>query len=176
MIYRRTEKVGIDLPIDKISKRLYSVLSLQWSNIDVYGRVYRNPKDGKVVPEWYVSDGDYKEVLMDDSRGAIIFFDVDPKIEMKTGSYGVAKVDIIVYTNLSKIKNLSERLDHEVHKDLMSILKPKPYGFEIDKLYTTIEKVYSEFKGVSKMLLNKDLSRYHHFKVSGSLSFSTNNC
>lgn len=176
MNYIKSDSTGIDAVIAKLQKKLYDKLAPDWGNIDGYGRIYRNAKDGKVYPEYYDSDGNYHDVLMDDSKNAIFFFDVHPDIKSVTHNFEVATVDIIVFVNLDEIKGLQQRQDQEIRKDFSKILRYKPYNYEVKKIDLTIDRVYSQFKGIPELLKNKDMSYYHHFKVSGSLSYSTNNC
>lgn len=175
MNFVKTSPVGIDIPIRKLQTRIYNVLC-DWGDIDGYGRVYRNPKKDRVIPEFYKGDGDYQEVLINDCRDSIFFFDMHPETDVSNRDYATTRLDIIFYVNLKNLIGLTDRQDEEVRNRVIQILKSKPYNYRMEKMYTTIDKVYSEFKGVAEILKNKDMSYYHHFRISGLISYRASNC
>lgn len=178
MNYLKDDNVGIDTVIKKLQKGLYAHLDSEWrlSTIDGYGRVYRNPRDGNVIPEFYINQGEYREVLMNDLVNTLFFFDVHPDATINNGNYGLSKVDIIVFVDLKSVYGDFYRKDEEARNTVISFFSKKPYNFETTRITHTIDKVYSEFKGIAEVLKNKDMSRYHHFKLSGNLSYNATNC
>ena len=57
---------GIDIEIEKIRKHLLK--NLGWLGVEMVGRAYKNiSKEGKLVPEVYIGNGEYKEILTNDS-------------------------------------------------------------------------------------------------------------
>lgn len=178
MNHVKDENVGVDIVIRKLQIGLYAHLESNWnsSNIDGYGRIYRNPKNDRIIPEFYIKKGEYREVLMSDMVNSIFFFDVNPDISINTGAFATANVDIIVYVDLKSIYGDYYRKDEEARNQVISYFSNKPYDFRTQRITHTIDNVYSEFKGVAKTLKNKDMSRYHHFKLSGTLTYQSNNC
>ena len=76
MNYLKQNTTGVDTVIKGLQKYLYDNLKQKWcfNDFEGYGRVYKNKKNGKVMPEYYTSDKEYKEVLLDDRLQGIMFF------------------------------------------------------------------------------------------------------
>ena len=67
--------IGIDVPISRLVQIFTNHL---WTGlgVDYFGRVYRNERDGGVIPEVFDWDKqDYIEVLQNDNKVGTVFFD-----------------------------------------------------------------------------------------------------
>lgn len=136
MIYIKTYPIGIDLNIQKLQTKLYNKLSDLWDcEVDAYGRVYvDNYKDG-VKPLVYVGQGDYKELLFDDTiNGVHFFFIVDDTVNKIQGKdLYEADVDIIfLINNIYSVKrDISHFADEEIKEDIRGIING---DFEIQSI------------------------------------------
>ena len=114
-----TTPVGIDVEIQRQQQRLAAKL---WTgkNYESYGHAFINVKeDGSNVPEVFVNNIDYKDVLTDDKNDAISFFIVDDNM---SGNSMAMSVDVKLYfiVNLAKIyPTLTHRAVEESHRDAL---------------------------------------------------------
>ena len=83
MLYTKEHPKGLDVLIQKLQTKIYK--SLKTDKIEGYGRVYLNDDNGKIVPEYYLDNGEYKEVLLNDRLTASFFFFEDG-VTKKTSS------------------------------------------------------------------------------------------
>lgn len=110
---------GIDVPISK----QVNIFEEMWrgKNTVVYGRVFRNERDGQEIPE-ALSGSEYSEVLIDDTKDGICFFDVRPARIFIGGNYQ-ADVDIYFAVNLDKLyPDVTERATEYLLDDVLSNL------------------------------------------------------
>lgn len=70
-VYAKSNPVGIDKRILRIQNKLDE---LDWGNIDVYGKLYINQKNGERIAEAYVGNGEYSEIFVDDRKTAVFGF------------------------------------------------------------------------------------------------------
>jgi hypothetical protein len=116
---------GIDIPIDEcvtlFTSRLWTKTTRQF-----YGRIFRNEiEPGRIVPEYYASANEYTEVLFDDTKAAMCFFDaIQP--EPMTGMMYKYNVRCCVMVNLTTIypdysrNEASQRAKNDIHNILTS--------------------------------------------------------
>ena len=104
MNYLRENPVGIDAKIAPLQTYLYDNIVSRWSLEDFsgYGRVYKNKKNGLIVPEYYVSEKEYEEVLLDDRLNGIMFFSPSDKTDVY-GDLLIQECDVIFSFNLKCI-------------------------------------------------------------------------
>lgn len=111
---------GIDIPIQS----QVDIFKDMWTGTDtkVYGRIFRNERDGNNVPE-ALDGNEYKEVLIDDTKDGICFFDVRPEREINGGSH-TAVVDVYFAVNLSKLyPSVTERATEYMLNDILKHLQ-----------------------------------------------------
>lgn len=165
-------KFGIDFEIEKIKVQLEN--KLLWTNKEVYGRVYKNiPKKGKKpIPEVYVGNNEYKEVLTNDLKTATVFF-VDDNEHKAIGKNEIeAELQIIFIVNLTDLKGNSERIDSEAQHDAMQILK-RIRQYEVSNLIIGLEAL-KEFD--TSKIQTSDMQPWHIFAVKGKIKYNINNC
>ena len=124
---------GIDVPIEVL--RLEFVNNL-WTAFDftANGRAFRNERDGGIIPEILSSGNDYEEVMLQDMRDGICFFDVEPAREEANGAQKV-NVNIYFAINLEALySSISERATEYAHEDVRKIIRYSQ--FEITSLVT----------------------------------------
>ena len=170
MLYKKSNTVGSDILIQNIQTRLYTALKTSWGisddvKYDSYGRVYKVSSDKGVLPQAYVGNEDYKEMILDSTTSEVLsFFVLDDKT---TYSLGVetAKAGLIFEINIESIKtSITWRPDEEIKKDILENLQwllPKiqqgKFRAEITDTETGFKNVYKEFDGMTS---NKDRSFY----------------
>lgn len=106
--------LGIDQIIENINESLTSFL---WTdkNFTKYGRVFRNVRDDQNdVPEYYVGNGEYIDTLLDDTKDAVCFYDV----QSTEDEFQYANVWICFAANLRKLyPSVTERATEHAHRD-----------------------------------------------------------
>jgi len=175
MNYQKQNKVGVDVPIERIKDIMYNKLVSKWgvSDLDVYGRVYKNKRSKKQIPEYYVGGNEYKSVLLDDRKTGIIFFNIKDNISTNGGNLSVG-CEIIVTVNLNTLNGNNERTDANIQADVFNCLNTHHGILSLDDIIVGVENVYNEFRGVSDYFI--DMQEFHHFKISGTINYSNNNC
>jgi len=114
-VYAKTNPIGIDKKLLKIQNKLSE---LTWDNFDVYGKLYINQKNGEKIAEAFVGDGEYREVLIDDTKTAVFGFFIGDN----RGGLNMIRVpvELVCSCRLDKIDDENERNDEEV---LLTVLK-----------------------------------------------------
>lgn len=174
MNYIKENTAGVDTPIKRIKNYLYNTLVTKWdvSNLDAYGRVYRNENRDMVMPEYYLDNGEYKDVTLSDNKDGIIFFDIGDNHNVDGNVINV-DCEIIFTLNISALYGDETRSDAEARKEAFNALNLFRGTFTIESIETGLKNVYSNFRGVAGLFL--DMQEFHHFKISGKINY-TNNC
>jgi len=120
----KTNPVGIDLIIQDIQNDLYDKLSVLWGDIKGFGRVYKNKKQERTIPEYYAGKGEYDEVLTDDMKTATFFFLESGELESKGSCLSKTNVELYFLVDVSKAKSsIQHYADEEVRLDVLNIVK-----------------------------------------------------
>lgn len=174
MNYLKSNTKGIDTIIKGLQSYLYDSITSYWdlNNFDGYGRVYKNKRNEKVVPEYYKSNREYKEVLLSDKKDGIMFFVASDTTEVNGNSL-IQNCDILFTINLNKIGLNNERQDEEFRQKIIYFLNNYPRRQEITQIHTGLSNVYLDFNGVQEYFY--DMQDFHHFKTTLNIRFS-NNC
>jgi len=129
---------GIDVPITALVNAFNASLWPTVTKKQFNGRIFRNLRDGVIVPEVNLSGtSEYKEVLFNDNLNALCFFDCSQKIENVIDE-PIQDVRLIFSVNLKAIyPSLAYRATEEAHKDVLDIIKRKGViQFKIEDIET----------------------------------------
>ena len=176
MNYLRQNPVGVDVEIGKIQSFIYNKIIDRWNLPDFsgYGRVYKNKKNGLIVPEYYVSEKEYEEVLLDDRLNGIMFFSPGDNTQVY-GDLLIQECDIIFTFNLKCLEFSNEREDEKIRQVILSSLSD--YNSKIDfvkQITTGLNNVYRDYNGVANYFY--DMQDFHHFKVTLELRYNNKKC
>ncbi len=171
MNYTITNPKGIDKELQKIQNSLYD--GLDWGNLNVYGRVYKNQSTDKgLVPEVYLGANEYKDAFLDDTKTATICFIEDEKHTTENGIYYFCDVKIVVMVNLLKSKpTITHRADTEVQLDVIKQAQ-KNGMFTVTGIEKGIANVFKGFN-IQGVLLT-DMQPFHVFAITGTLKYKIN--
>ncbi len=171
MIYTLTNPKGIDAAIQNLQNFLHDQLG--WTDIDVYGRVYRNVSEQKgLTPEAYISDGEYRDVLTNDKKTATIFFIDDNKHETKEGIRFESKIKIVFILNLKKaFPNVTHRADMDAEIKAVELLRMRS-AFAMNEMEKGVDAVLSGFNTEGIKL--SDIQPYHVFSINGVMTYQIN--
>lgn len=143
---------GIDVEIKRMTDWLTAKL---WTDktVAINGRIFRNQKNGETIPEKYVSGIDYQDVLLDDTKDAIIFFDVQPN-ETFDGNFN-SDVWVCFAVNLSKLYSsvTTERATEYAHEDAVKWIQKR----------WTITGLVRGFPAFSEYSRVKESDNFHPF-------------
>jgi len=149
MLFQRTCPKGIDFGIHILQKELFIELTkLGWADYDSYDRAYRNKKGDDKLPEVYLKDGEYREVLFNDKETVTSFFLADEKrsFDIKENLF-TQGISIIFQANLDKLlPNVTNRADEEMINQITQALKKKFWGNRLVEVITGYERVYDSLK------------------------------
>ena len=162
--------VGVDKAIDRIQTYVYD----NWATVDFdfYGRVYKHEVNGRVLPLFYTSLRNYKEVLLNDNLDGICFFNVSDSEQVSENGDVTSDCDIMFSINLSNLKGDTNRMDEEIKQELLETLYRFKGIFNIKEVIKGLESVYSEFNGVSDYF--KNLQPYLHLRIKGEILYNFN--
>lgn len=174
--HTKASVIGLDVAIQDIQTELYDFLTKKWGGaIQGFGRVYRTPKDGKIIPEWY-NGKEYEAVYYNDNYACNFFFIDDQTHETKDGVVFEAKVKIAFMLNLEQTRPIAgQRSDEEVHNDVVKFLNNTKDGrFDIYRIQKTIDSVFYGFD--SSLIWRNDMQPKHVFSVGLKLYYNLTNC
>lgn len=174
MNYLRQNPVGIDEQIQRIQSFVYDKIISNWNldSFNSYGRVYKNKRNGLIIPEYYVSEKEYEEVLLNDNLNGIMFFSPSDRTEVN-GTLLTQDCDLIFTFNLSDLNISNERDDENVRQGVLSILRQYDARIDFVKQITTgLTNVYQDYNGVANYFY--DMQNFHHFKVTLGLRYNNN--
>lgn len=167
---------GIDLPIQEMQQLFEAGL---WADIDASRkqfnhRVFRNIKDGELIPEIYTDTNEYQEVLFDDYLSALCWFDVSDT----TDSYELGQINqnvgVFFAVNLSDLyPTLSHRAVEEAHLSVQKIILKRAAEWEITGISTGLA-AYGDF--ATDSLKFQNMQPWHTFRFDCNLRFFLNNC
>ena len=163
---------GIDVAINDVQSRLYSSLVNRWSgDIDGYGRIHKNQKiEGKFYPEYYLGNGQYKEVYYDNKRSDFFFIvsDDDPTEDEMVFT---SKVKCVFMVNLDLIyPNDAERSDIKAQRDAVEMLRESSFGeYVITGITKTVSGIFTGFD--SEKIKSADIQPAHCFSINMDLSY-----
>lgn len=173
MNYLKENPKGVDVSVNRVQKILYEGITCKWGSdgIDGYGRIYANRRKDNIVPEYYTKDKEYREVLLDDTKTAIFFFNIgDADVN---GRFAEADCEILFSVNLYSIGGNETRDDEEVRNDVVLVLDRYAHGFSKDfEIIKGLDNVYSGFRGCADYF--KDMQEFHHFKLKGKIRYNIN--
>ncbi len=176
--------VGIDAVIKKIQVEIYSALVSLWStqeytiNLNGYGRVYKNTRGFKKIPEIFLKQrGDYDDAFYDDNADANFFFIENDSHPSQDEVVYTNQVKVVFCLDLMKCYSGDDRLDALAHRDVISIMRNIPISgkYNITGYEVGLERIFTGFTitGIEK----DDLHPTHIFAVLIDLNYSlTDKC
>lgn len=177
----KIKPVGVDAYIDRLQRKMYTVLKEKWSIADdvqfnCTPRCYRNQLDAGYVAELFIggiTGNDYKEIYFDDTISVTSFFGLATEENINADNSNIATVHLIFFVNLKKIKPGTDRNDLEVRNDVEQIVNTygAARGFLLTKEITGIENVLKEYSGSRQTLLKfkADMHPNHCFRFDMQL-------
>lgn len=176
MNYLRQNPVGVDSEIQRIQYKLYSEITKYWQLDDFngYGRVYKNKRDKLIIPEYYVSNKEYEDVLLDDKLNGIMFFSPSDTTQVN-GTLLTQDCDLIFTFNLRSLGISNEREDEKARQVVLSILNNYDARQDfVKQTKTGLTNVYEDYNGVANYFY--DMQDFHHFKVTLGLRYFNKKC
>lgn len=165
-----TEPHNLDKVIQELQTALYTGLVSKWGTdkIDAYGRVYKNERSNKTIPEVFVNN-EYKPVYYNNQSCFFFVDDDNHNIEDEDHEF-TTDVKIVFMLNLDDLKTATERADADVKRDVTELLRDNDYHFRMKEYIQGIDNVLREFDTSS---LNKnDIQPLHVFAINTSWSYS----
>jgi len=169
---------GVDVPIDELVGVFDSELWIS-NNCQFYGRIFRNEiinqQTGQkiIVPEYYIENSDdYRDVLLDDSKDAIGFFDV---VADNSIIPTVADVRVCFAVNLQKLyPAIGTRATEYAHESVYNILKGSIALFDTASKLIRGADAFSDY-GQSDATKH-NMSPYYLFRFDVKLEYKLFNC
>jgi len=171
MNYTIENPKGIDQQIQFCQNDLYN--GLGWSEIDVFGRVRKNPTNEGFFPEAFIGNNEYRDVYLNDEVNATIMFIKEEESTVDDfGQFWFSDVKCVVMVNLSKVyPTITHRADTEAQIAIIKQLK-KNKMFTITGTEEGIPNVFQGFN-ISKIATD-NMHPYHIFAVTGNMKYKIN--
>lgn len=162
---------GIDKEIQFCQNDIFN--NINWGNIDVYGRIRKNPVKDGFYPEAYIGNNEYRDVYLNDTVNATIIFIKDGDSEVdEFGAYWTSNVKCVVMVNLKKVyPNITHRADTEAQIEIIKLLQ-KNKMFSITGTEEEIADIFQGFK-IDKIATD-NMHPFHIFSVLGSMKYKIN--
>lgn len=173
MIYAKDVTYGLDRIIKIIQTELSN--GLEWlGTFDVYGKIQPTERDGKLIPECYVSGVDYKDVFNDDRKSAIIGFDLISRTIDKNKVN--ATLDVIFTVDLTKIYGNVLRDDERSVKEAKEVLYRSKMVNSVNGIKTGIKDVFSRYD--QSKIKHRDMQPFFVFSININCNYYDNdgNC
>lgn len=156
---------GIDIEIKKMTDWLTLRLWVGKS-VTFNGRIFRNVKDGGIVPETFVTGIDYQDVLLDDTKDAIVFFDVQAN-ETFDGNF-TSDVWVCFAVNLLKLypSVTTERATEYAHDDAVKWIRKR---WDI----TGLVRGYPAFSEYSRVKESDNFHPFYLFRLNTKIKYKT---
>ena len=156
---------GIDIVIEK-QRLMFAAYLWTGNNCSWYGRCQTNYRNDKAVPEVLnAGTNNYTEVLFDDTKDAISFFDVLPD-----RTEDLAIIDIYFAVKLSKLfPSVTERASEWVLADVIKRLHQG--GLFIPDKTKSITDGYEAWKQWSMVKKEDNMQPFYLFKVKTNVQY-----
>jgi hypothetical protein len=169
---------GIDKPIQNLQTQLYNRLLINWgsngldgNSFEMYGRAYRNlsEKHGGFTPQVYSGNGEYNnDLFFDDKLAALMWFGLNDS-EPVNGSSHTYNVSLYGFVNLDKLKpgtTASQRMDEAVLNDIVKVIEPSLFGFQVKEVFRDVDNVLAKYSGViKKSASNRNFQPFACFRI-----------
>lgn len=169
---------GVDVWIGKfqnsIEAKISTALNLQTNDYACYPRAYRNQTADGYVPEVYMGNNEYKEVLFDDNFKMTSFFGLGETVKLVGARY-TAQVSLIFMVNLTNIyPYATDRQDENLRATIERICNIPAFGFVMNGYETGIDKVFKEYSGwrIKTGVKFRDQHPLHCFRINFELNYN----
>jgi hypothetical protein len=159
---------GIDIQIERLRSYLAAKL-FTTNNCDWFGRVFRNVKNGEIMPERYLSGVDYLSVLLNDNKDLTCFFDVQPTESYDNGFS--SEVWILFSVNLQRLYPTvtTERATEYIHDDIIQKVK-RIGGWKV----TGLVRGLTSFSDYPNARPEHDKHPYYLFRLNCEIKYPLN--
>jgi hypothetical protein len=171
-MYLITNPIGIDKVIQAAQTKLIAGLHTT-KTVEVYGRAFRNERDGGVVPEVFVSGREYQDVMYNDKVDCTIFFDPADQVTYNGAGQAQSEIGIVVQCNLHTLYPDKGRHATElIERDVIDIIEAQtPFRVTgIVKGYPAIEM----FAMTSRVRF--DMQPHYVFRLQTVVNYQYDNC
>lgn len=168
-----SETYQIDSVIQPIQTSLYTDLIERWETdkLDAYGRVYKNESETGTIPEIYDAEAKkYFEVYYD-KQSCFFFIDGDEHTTEDEHQFKTS-LKIAFMLNLGDLKTSGNRVDADVQRDALELVRKLNGEFTIQGIEKGIDNVFRGFK--TDMIQFEDMQPFHVFAITGEISYFIN--
>jgi hypothetical protein len=171
MIYAKTTTYGLESQIKRLQNWLNDKLT--WlGTIEIYGKIQKTNRDGRIIPEVYVSGNEYKNILINDNVSASVGFLINSKtIE---NSQKKANVDIVFTVNLVKIHENNYRDDEKSLIEAEKIINSSGITLVNGDIKEGIEQVFAGFD--IENLKHRDMQPWYVFSLNCEINYNNDIC
>lgn len=182
-VVSKTDRHGVDIPIEALQQSLFSRLILKWDANAVYTsypRANKLFKEDNIIPEISIDGTESEEVLMNDKAAVTSFW-----LTSNSRPYDALQhqlihdVSLIFQADLVKLYGQTNRPDEEFNMDVLRELTRKNQ-FMFDEninMIETVDAVYSDLTFSTKMkekIIYTDISNFHVVRFDFQIRYAIN--
>jgi len=165
-LVQKISPVGIDTTINTVQVGLYNYLTSTalWTIYESYHRAYKNPLGENTIPEAYIGNNEYKEVLFDDKYNVTSFFLISDNASSGVDNIFTQTVSIIFQGKLDRLYPLIDhRADAEMQDDILKAFNFIDY--DVTNIIIGVDNVYSDLDLRNRLGESIDLTDMSDFHV-----------
>lgn len=164
----KTNPVGLDVVLDIIQRKIYTLKDTWGVNLDGYPRCQIIVRDNKKTIEAYLGNDEYSGSLVFSEENKF-FFLAGESVEHVSDTFYKTTIELYCIVNLKDIyPNIQHRADEEVRVDVMNALN-EISGINVVKVESNSDKVFARFNNrISQSFEHEnsiDMQACHYFKV-----------
>jgi len=168
MLFSKEFPVGIDIPIDKVQKKLHAAFNEAWGGLECYPRCYVYDTEQGCTIAHFLNNLDYEPVIHSDKTKC--FFVLKPEMKHIGGNYYTAELELFFIVNLVEAKEAIEhRADEEVRRDVLNVLNMIP-SINVKSVMFNQEVIFKDYA----YSIIDDLQPNHCFKITLALEYDIN--
>ncbi len=163
--------IGLDKWIQKLQTKLFDNVS--WLGL-CFGKAFHNETPNGSIPEVYIGDNEYLEVLPSDTLGdcnSYVFFDVDqtsqatnPEVTSRIRS----QVGVVLFARLDQVFDNDTRDTERIKRDLLNQVTGTEFRFSGFK--EGPKNVYSNYGFAVSQVLN-DMQPYYVLRMDLNINY-----
>lgn len=167
MIYTKVNPVGIDEKIQRIQVYIYNKLvSIYSGDVYSYGRIYKNESDSGIKPLFYLGNGEYKEINLDDRINGLHFFFVEKDEADISGSIHISSNDVDIIFIINDITKIRGDVLHYPDEEIKETIKSYLQGFNF--IFKNSVKGKKALEGFD--INSNFIFPYYVFKLTGTIN------
>lgn len=171
---------GIDKPIQRHQGALYGALKndvyasvlTEDNHYEAYGRCNVLKDETGFYPAVYLRAGEYREVLLDDTKKLLSFYGTSNTTEHQAGGRMLRDVHLIMFAKISELEATNHRPDEDFRRKVIQALRKLNFGLTFKGEVVGVEDSLAEYTSERvKGLVVADMQPWHVCRFNFSCEY-----